>query len=78
MVVAWSLLVGLPLLVAAQPGVLTEAEISQAFDTSASPRVIVKISTADRGECRTTHKVTAQVLKRAGDPRPRLNAKRSR
>ncbi len=49
-----------------QAGVLTEAEISQAFDTSASPRVVVEnFNGKIEVNAGPAHKVTAQVLKRA-------------
>lgn len=49
-----------------QTGVLTEAEISQAFDTSASPRVVVEnFNGKIEVNAGPTHKVTVQVLKRA-------------
>ena len=49
-----------------QAGVLTEAEISEAFDTSASPRVVVEnFNGKIEVNAGPAHKVTAQVIKRA-------------
>lgn len=57
-------------------GVLAEAEISQAFDTSASPRVVVEnFNGKIEVNAGPTHKVTAQVFKRAeGDTQAEAEA----